>query len=75
LKEQTKKFAEKLKLEHVPLTVASDHETGPSDYKIGAEDELTVIVAKEGSVVARYAGPASKLDIENVLNEVKTMLQ
>jgi hypothetical protein len=75
LKDVSKKFAEKAKLSNVPVTVASDYKSGPEAYKLSPEDELTVIVAKEGAVVARHSGSAGKLDIEKVMGDVKTMLQ
>jgi molybdopterin converting factor small subunit len=75
LEKQGATIAKELKLENIPITVAEDTEHGPADYKLQDADEVTVIIAKEGAVAARFAGTAAELDIEGVMNAVHEVVE
>ena len=75
LKETAAKVAKKTGAKKIPMVVAKDNVSGPSNYKIGADAAVTVIVAKKGSVVASHSFDSAKsVDVAAVMGEVKKML-
>ena len=75
LKESAAKVAKKSGAKHIPVVVAKDNVSGPSNYKLDDKSAVTVIVANEGEVVASHAfDTAKKVDVAAVLGDVKKML-
>jgi hypothetical protein len=75
LKQSAAKFAKKSGATQIPVVVAKDNVTGPSNYKIDGKAAVTVVVAKEGGVVATHNfAKANKVDVAAVMGEVKKML-
>lgn len=62
LKTQAKEFAAKNKIENVAVVVPMENENGPADYKVSPDAEVTVLIYREGKVVANHALSAGKLD-------------
>lgn len=77
--EQAKAMAEKLSDTFaesvVPITVAKDHATGPLNYRIDADAEVTVVIASDSQVSAVQTGTAKDLDLAQVRKSVEAMLE
>ena len=69
-----KKFAAANSLKHVPVAVPEDGEKGPVSYKIPADAGVTVVIAKEGEVIANHVFAADKVDIDAVLKDVEKLV-
>lgn len=74
VKASAEKFAKAYSLTKVPVTIAEEVETGPSNYSIDPKADVTVIVANEGEVVATHTFSASKLDAAAVMKDVEKAL-
>ncbi|MCD0462633.1 hypothetical protein [Roseiconus lacunae] len=75
LKESASKFASKTNAKNIPFVVATDHETGPSSYKINEDAAVTVVVASNSKVVASHSfKSADEVDVAAVMGEVKKAL-
>lgn len=59
---------------HVPVVIAEDPEHGPENYNLSASDEVTVVVANDGEVVATHTFAANKIDVAKVMSDVKQTL-
>lgn len=63
------------KVEHVPVVVAKEVKTGPLNYKLPADAEVTVVVAKNSQVVKTHTFTSEKVDIAAVMSEVESILE
>lgn len=63
------------KVEHVPVVVAKEVKTGPLNYKLPADADVTVVVAKDSQVVKTHTFNSEKVDIAAVMNEVERILE
>ena len=63
------------KVEHVPVVVAKEVKTGPLNYKLPADAEVTVVVAKDSQVVKTHTFTSEKVDIAAVMSEVERILE
>ena len=63
------------KVEHVPVVVAKELQTGPLNYKLQADAEVTVVVAKDSQVVKTHTFSSEKVDIAAVMSEVEKILK
>ena len=63
------------KVEHVPVVVAKEVKTGPLNYKLPADAEVTVVVAKNSQVVKTHTFTSEKVDIAAVMSEVERILE
>lgn len=63
------------KVEHVPIVVAKELQTGPLNYKLPADADVTVVVAKDSQVVKTHTFTSEKVDIAAVMNEVEKILE
>ncbi len=68
-------FAAAAKVEHVPVVVAKEVKTGPLNYKLPADAEVTVVVAKDSQVVKTHTFTSEKVDIAAVMSEVERILE
>jgi hypothetical protein len=66
LKAKVAKFEKSAKAGTVALVVPDDQPNGPAGYKISDKADVTVIIAKDGKVVANHALKASALDKDAV---------
>ena len=62
-------------VEHVPVVVAKELRTGPLNYKLPADAEVTVVVAKDSQVVKTHTFTSEKVDIAAVMSEVEKLLE
>jgi hypothetical protein len=74
LKGQATELATQSGAKHIPVTVATENETGPESYRISPESDVTVVVASEGRVVASHSFAADSVDVAAVIKEVEEML-
>ena len=75
LKKTAAKFAKKTGSKKVPVTVAKDNVTGPSNYKISDKAAVTVVVANNSQVVASHSFDNAKdVDVSAVMSEVNKIL-
>lgn len=73
VKESASEFAKKADAKHVPVVIAKDTDTGPTNYKLDKSD-VTVVVAKDSQVVATHRFKADKINVAAVMTEVKQIL-
>ncbi|MEM6979257.1 MAG: hypothetical protein AAF539_06270 [Planctomycetota bacterium] len=59
---------------NVPIVVAKDSQSGPANYRLNPDAEITVVVASDSQVVARHEFAADSIDIAAVMSEVDSML-
>ncbi len=74
LKEDAKKIAEKSGAKKVPVVIAKETKTGPLNYKLPSDVEVTIVVAKDSQVVSTHTFAADKIDLPALMREVKQML-
>ena len=74
LKAQAEKLATKAAIEKVPVVIAKETKTGPTNYKIDADAAVTVVVANDSQVVSSHTFGVEKIDVVAVMKEVKQML-
>ena len=75
LKDSAAKVAKKSGAKMVPVVVAKDNVSGPSNYKIDGDAAVTIVVANESQVVAAHKfAKADKIDVAAVMSEVTKML-
>ncbi|WP_182864755.1 hypothetical protein [Stieleria mannarensis] len=71
LKDVATKVAETSGATAVPVVIANDHETGPSNYKIDEKAAVTVVIANDSKVVAaRKFNKADKVNVAAVMKAV-----
>ena len=63
------------KVEHVPVVVAKEVQTGPLNYRLPADADVTVVVAKDSQVVKTHTFTSEKVDIAAVMDEVERILE
>ena len=74
LKEDAGKIAAKTDAKRIPVAVAKEHKTGPLNYRLSDEAEVTVVLAQDSQVVNAHTFDAEKIDIKSVISEVASML-
>ena len=74
LKEQAGKIAEQAAVKKVPVVIAKDAKTGPLNYKLSEDVDVTVVVAKDSQVVSTHTFPAERIDVAAVIKEVNQIL-
>lgn len=74
LKHKAEKIAARASITRVPVVVAKENITGPLNYRIPTDAEVTVVVAKDSQVVHTYVFDADRIDIRAVMSKVREML-
>jgi len=74
LEESAVKFVKTSGVKNVPVVLADELETGPSNYKLDRDAEVTVVVANDSQVVATHTFDAETVDVAAVMKDVKQML-
>ena len=75
LKDTAAKVAKTSGAKHIPVVVAKDNVSGPSNYKLDDKAAVTVVVASESKVVmAKKFNKAAKVDVSAVMGAVKKAL-
>ncbi len=74
LKADAEKIATMTAVKKVPVVVAKEAMTGPLNYKLAADAAVTIVVAKDSQVVNTHTFASDKIDIAEVMQEVKLML-
>jgi hypothetical protein len=75
LEEKVKALADKEKLKKIVLTI--DNPTGPEDYNVAKDAEVTVVLYTKRTVKANYAfkkGEMTGKDIETIVSDLKKIL-
>lgn len=67
--------AAEAEVEHVPVVVAKEVKTGPLNYKLPADADVTIVVAKDSQVVKTHTFTSEKVDIAAVMDEVERILE
>lgn len=75
LKKQARSVAEEGVASRVPLVLAKEPNTGPTNYKLSEKDAVTIVVAKDSQVVNTHMYDVDKIDVSAVMNEVQTILK
>nr|WP_271895141.1 hypothetical protein [Rubripirellula sp.] len=75
VKEAAGKVAAAASVEHVPVVVAKEVQTGPLNYKLQADADVTIVVAKDSQVVKTHMFTSEKVDIAAIMNEVERILE
>ncbi len=73
VKEEASKFASTAGVKHVPVVIAKETKHGPQNYKLD-DSPVTIVVALDSQVVATHRCTADKIDVRQVMSEVKRML-
>ena len=58
----------------VPVVIADDVQTGPLNYRLRSDVEVTIVVAKDSQVVATYVAAESQIDLSAVMLDLKQIL-
>ncbi len=74
LKEEARKVAAKADARLVPVAVAKETKTGPLNYKLSADAEVTIVLAQDSQVVKTHVFKAATIDIDTIISEVTEML-
>lgn len=74
LKDEATKVAAKTDAKLVPVAVAKETKTGPLNYKLSADAEVTVIIAQDSQVVKTHEFTAANIDVDSIINEATEML-
>jgi len=74
LKEDAGKIAAKADVKLIPVVVAKETKTGPLNYKLSGDAEVTIVLARDSQVVSTRTTTAAKIDIESIISEVTAML-
>ncbi len=74
LKDDAGKIAAKTQAKLVPVVVAEDSKTGPLNYKLSGDAEVTIVLAKDSQVVKTHTFDSANIDIQSIISEVGEML-
>ncbi len=67
-----KKLCSTSKTTNVPFVVPNEFENGPADYGINAKADVTVLIAKDGKVIANHAyAKAKDIDVSAVMSDIE----
>lgn len=58
----------------VPVVIADDIQTGPLNYRLRSDVEVTIVVAKDSQVIATYSSAEAQIDLAAVMLELKQIL-
>jgi len=75
LKKEAKKLASSTSVNNTPIVVAKDTKNGPSNYKLNPKDEVTVVIAANGQVVANHGFAAESVDVAAVMKAVESAVK
>ena len=74
LKAAATKFVESASVKRVPVVIAKETKTGPSNYKLSPEADVTVVLASDSQVIETHTFEADSIDIKVVMKTVTRML-
>jgi hypothetical protein len=74
LKDVGKEIVKAAGAKKVPVVIADDIQTGPLNYRLPSDAEVTIVVAEDSQVVATYSGSEAKIDLAAVMLELKQIL-
>jgi len=74
LKDVGKKIVAAAGARMVPIVIADDIQTGPLNYRLRSDVEVSIVVAKDSQVVATYDSAESQIDLSAVMLELKQLL-
>ena len=68
------RVVERSGVKHLPVVIAKETETGPANYKLDKNAEVTIVCASDSQVVTTHIFSADKIDIAMVMRDIKRML-
>lgn len=74
LQTTAKELGTKTKVKAIPFVVPNEFKNGPEDYGLNPKADLTVIIAKDGKVVANHAFAKDKLDKDGIKGIIKDVV-
>lgn len=74
LKAEGEKIAEKTAVKWVPIAVAKETKTGPLNYKLSNDAQVTIVLAQDSQVVRTLTAESDAIDINAIIDGVKAML-
>lgn len=74
LQDRAETFAKAIGESLIPIVIAKDARTGPTEYRLSRNDEVIVIVAIDSQVFANLSGSANKIDSDAVTEAIESML-
>ena len=67
--------AESAIVKEVPVVIAEETETGPANYKLPDDADVTIVVAKDSQVVRTHVYDVNNLDVTTVMDEVERIVR
>lgn len=74
LRETAKRVANRGNVMKVPVVVAKETETGPTNYKLPADSPVTIVVAKDSQVVRVYTSSTADIPVDQVIKDAESIL-
>jgi hypothetical protein len=74
LKGTGKKIAATAGAKKIPVVIADDIQTGPLNYRLPSDVEVTIVVAKDSQVVSTYNCSEAQIDVAAVMQELEHIL-
>ena len=74
LKTSATELAKKTSAKHIPFVVAKESETGPLNYRLSVDAPVTIVVASDSQVVSARTSATSKIDVDAIMADVKSIL-
>jgi hypothetical protein len=67
LQEDAQKLAKAVDAKNAAISIAKDNQTGPLNYHIPSDAEVTVVLARDSQVMQFVTGSASEVDVEKIV--------
>lgn len=67
--------AETAIVKEVPVVIAEETETGPANYKLPDDADVTIVVAKDSQVVHTHVYDVNHIDVTTVMNDVERIIR
>ena len=74
LKENAASLAERAGVKRIPIVVAKEHLTGPSNYRLPGDADVAIVFAKDSQVVVARQFASEQIDMKSVLDCIKQLL-
>lgn len=74
LTKKGQRIAARTGVKNLPVTVAKDTESGPANYRIPADADVTVVVANDSKVLGSYTFAADAIDVQALAKQVEELL-
>jgi hypothetical protein len=75
IQEDAEKLAKAVDAKHAAISIAKENQTGPLNYHIPADAEVTIILARDSQVMQFVAGSADEIDVEKIVAMVGELVK